>query len=51
MNSIRPKAEPKPGEMRTLKKLAVTTFQGSTLIFSEDEIDVEATMKILQGLK
>ncbi|MNN85084.1 hypothetical protein D3C81_2023270 [compost metagenome] len=50
MNSIRPKADPKPGEMRTLKKLAVTTFQGSTLIFSEDEIDVEATMKILKAL-
>jgi hypothetical protein len=50
MNSIRPKVDPKQGQMRTLKKLAVTTFQGTTLIFSEDEIDVEATMKILKGL-
>ncbi|HDU6135173.1 TPA: cold shock domain-containing protein, partial [Klebsiella aerogenes] len=33
MNSIKPKASVKPGEMRTLKKLAITTFQGTTLIF------------------
>ncbi|HIC8887190.1 TPA: cold-shock protein, partial [Klebsiella aerogenes] len=43
MNSIKPKASVKPGEMRTLKKLAITTFQGTTLIFSEDEIDIDAT--------
>jgi hypothetical protein len=34
--------------MRTLKKLAITTFQGTTLIYSEDEIDVEATVKMLK---
>lgn len=50
MNSIRPKDDKKEGEMRTLKKLAITTFQNSTLIFSEDEIDVDATMKILKAL-
>ncbi|EKQ6528998.1 TPA: cold shock domain-containing protein [Klebsiella aerogenes] len=48
MNSIKPKASVKPGEMRTLKKLAITTFQGSTLIFSEDEIDIDATVKLLK---
>ncbi|MFJ5159758.1 cold-shock protein [Pantoea sp. NPDC088449] len=48
MNSIRPKAEDKSGEMRSLKKLAITTFQGTTLIFSEDEIDVDATVKMLK---
>ncbi|MDU4436461.1 cold-shock protein [Superficieibacter electus] len=48
MSSIRPKAEAKPGEMRTLKKLAITTFQGTTLIFSEDEIDIAATVKLLK---
>ena len=48
MNSIKPKASVKPGEMRTLKKLAITTFQGTTLIFSEDEIDIEATVKMLK---
>ena len=48
MNSIRPKSEVKPGEMRKLKKLAITTFQGTTLIFSEDEIDIEATVKLLK---
>ncbi|PXW44106.1 cold shock CspA family protein [Klebsiella oxytoca] len=48
MGSIRPKSAAKPGEMRSLKKLAVTTFQGTTLIFSEDEIDVDATVKMFK---
>lgn len=48
MGSIRPKSAAKPGEIRSLKKLAVTTFQGTTLIFSEDEIDVDATVKMLK---
>lgn len=48
MNSIKPKASVKPDEMRTLKKLAITTFQGTTLIFSEDEIDIDATVKLLK---
>ncbi|HBI10520.1 MAG TPA: cold-shock protein, partial [Franconibacter pulveris] len=48
MSSIRPKSAAKPGEMRSLKKLAITTFQGTTLIFSEDEIDVDATVKLLK---
>lgn len=48
MNNIKPKFAAKPGEMRTVKKLAITTFQGTTLIFSEDEIDVEATVKMLK---
>ena len=48
MNSIKPKSAEKKGEMRTLKKLAITTFQGTTLIFSEEEIDIEATEKMLK---
>ncbi|WP_406643224.1 cold-shock protein [Pectobacterium brasiliense] len=48
MNSIRPKSTAKPSEMRSLKKLAITTFQGTTLIFSEDEIDIDATAKLLK---
>ena len=48
MNSIKPKSAEKAGKMRTLKKLAITTFQGTTLIFSEDEIDIEATVKMLK---
>ena len=48
MNSIRPKSDVKTGEMRTLKKLAITTFQGTTLIFSEDEIDIDETVKLLK---
>ncbi|MBW5975873.1 MULTISPECIES: cold-shock protein [unclassified Klebsiella] len=48
MGNIRPKSTAKPGEMRSVKKLAITTFQGSTLIFSEDEIDIEATVKLLK---
>ncbi|WP_294912559.1 cold-shock protein [Tatumella sp. UBA2305] len=48
MNSIRPKSEVAPGAMRSLKKLAITTFQGSTSIFTEDEIDIDATVKMLK---
>ena len=49
MSSISPKsAAAKSGEMRSLKKLAITTFQGSTLIFTADEIDIEATVKMLK---
>ncbi|SIR63233.1 Cold shock protein, CspA family [Enterobacter kobei] len=48
MGNIRPKTDIKPGQMRTLKKLAITTFQGETLIFTEDEIDVDATVKMLK---
>ena len=48
MNSIKPKSDVEPGEMRSLKKLAITTFQGTTLIFSEDEIDIEETVKLLK---
>ena len=50
MGNIRPKSTAKPGEMRSLKKLAITTFQGTTLIFSEDEIDIEETVKLLKNL-
>ncbi|MEM6049505.1 cold shock domain-containing protein [Erwinia sp. P7711] len=48
MNSIKPKSATEAGEMRSLKKLAITTFQGTTLIFSEEEIDVDATVKLLK---
>ncbi len=48
LNSIRPKTAAKPGDTRSLKKLAITTFQGTTLIFSEDEIDIDATVKMLK---
>lgn len=51
MNSIRPKSSATAGEMRTLKKLAITTFQGTTLTFSEDEIDLDETVKVLAGIK
>ncbi|BDH45998.1 cold-shock protein [Salmonella enterica subsp. enterica serovar Choleraesuis] len=51
MNSIRPKTAAEPGAMRTLKKLAITTFQGTTHIFSEDEIDVDETVKLIKSRK
>lgn len=48
MNSIRPKTSTQSDEMRSLKKLAITTFQETTLIFTEDEIDIDATVKLLK---
>ena len=51
MSSIRPKTEIKPGDMRSLKKLAITTLHGTTLTFSEDEIDIEETVKRLNSCK
>ncbi|MGL9751405.1 MAG: cold-shock protein [Symbiopectobacterium sp.] len=48
MGNIRPKSTAKSSEVRSMKKLAITTFQGSTLIFTEDEIDIEATVKLLK---
>ncbi|STV70666.1 cold-shock protein [Klebsiella michiganensis] len=33
MGNIRPKSTAKPGEMRSVKKLAITTFQGTTSSF------------------
>ena len=48
MSSIKTKSDVKHGDMRSLKKLAITTFQGTTLIFSEDEIDIDATVKLLK---
>jgi len=51
MSSIRPKENAIAGEMRSVKKLAVTTFQGKTHIFTEDEIDIEETMKALKKVR
>lgn len=50
MGNIAPKSTAKANEMRTVKKLAITTFQGKTFIFSEDEIDIDATVKQLKNL-
>jgi len=50
MNSIRPKESVGGNEMRSLKKLAVTTFQKTEYIFTEDEIDIAETVKILNTL-
>lgn len=50
MNRIKPKDEETKATTRTIKKLLITTFQNSTYTFSEDEIDVDATIKILKGL-
>ncbi|MEF0744909.1 hypothetical protein, partial [Klebsiella pneumoniae] len=45
---VRPRATVQPGEKRSVKKLAITTGQGTTLIFSEDEVDIDATVKLLK---
>ncbi|HCH50479.1 TPA: cold shock domain-containing protein [Escherichia coli] len=49
MNSIRPKSA-NPNEMRSLKKLAITTLHGTILTFSEDEIDIDATVKVIKNI-
>lgn len=51
MNSIRPKSDAKPGEMRSIKKLSITTLHGTTLTFSEDEIDIDETVKQLKKVR
>ncbi len=48
MNSIKPKTSVQPDETRSLKKLAINTFQGTTLIFTADEIDIDSTVKMLK---
>jgi len=51
MGNIAPKSTAKAGEMRSVIKLAISSFSGRTFIFSEDEIDIDATVKQLQSLK
>ncbi len=49
LNNLRPKTVIAPGTLRTLKTLAITTFQGETLLYTDDEIDVDATVKVLNA--
>ncbi len=48
MNSIKPKSATQLGEMRSLKKLDIHTLHGTTLTFSEDEIDIDDAVKLLK---
>ncbi len=48
MNTIRPKNSEDPNATRTLRKIAITTFQGETLTFSEDEVDIDETVRLLK---
>ncbi|AXH63300.1 cold shock domain-containing protein [Providencia huaxiensis] len=47
MNSIKPKSD-KPNQMRSLKKLEISTLHGASLTFSEDEIDIDEAVKQLK---
>ncbi|MEQ5204094.1 cold shock domain-containing protein [Providencia rettgeri] len=47
MNSIKPKSD-KPDQMRSLKKLEISTLHGTALTFSEDEIDIDESVKQLK---
>ena len=47
MNSIKPKSD-KPGQMRSLKKLEISMLHGTSLTFSEDEIDIDEAVKQLK---
>lgn len=48
MNSIRPKSADGANNMRTLRKLAITTMHGTEIIFTEDELDIDETIKALK---
>ena len=48
MNSIRPKSADNSNNMRTLRKLAITTMHGTEIIFTEDELDIDETIKALK---
>ncbi|HIW21156.1 MAG TPA: cold shock domain-containing protein [Candidatus Dorea intestinavium] len=48
MNSIRPKSADGANNVRTLRKLAITTMHGTEIIFTEDELDIDETVKALK---
>lgn len=48
MNSIRPKSHGAAGRDALGEKAGDHHLQGTTLIFSEDEIDIDATVKLLK---
>lgn len=50
MNRIRPQSVDIPQTTQTLRMLAVTTFQNATHTFSEHEIDMDETIKVLKNL-
>ncbi|AGO54042.1 Cold shock-like protein [compost metagenome] len=50
MNRIRPQSEDAPQTMQTLRMLTITTFQNATHTFSEQEIDMDETLKVLKSL-
>ena len=45
MNSIRPKSADNANNMRTLRKLAITTMHGTEIVFTEDELDIPVNGK------
>lgn len=48
MNSIRPKSADNTNNMRTLRKLAITTMHGTEIVFTEDELDIDETVQALK---
>ncbi|AKE13115.1 Cold shock-like protein [Serratia liquefaciens] len=50
MNRIRPQSEDASQTMQTLRMLTITTFQNDTHTFSEHEIDMDETLKVLKSL-
>lgn len=48
MNSIRPKSADNANDMRMLRKLAITTMHSTEIVFTEDELDIEETVKALK---
>ena len=50
MNRIRPQITETPQAMETLRMLSVVTFQNLTHTFSEHEIDIDETLRVLKTL-
>ncbi|AGS61445.1 cold shock domain-containing protein [Proteus mirabilis] len=49
MNSIKPKSESAADQTRTLKKIDIITYHGKVLTFTDDEVDIDATVKVIKA--
>ncbi|EKT53154.1 cold-shock protein [Providencia sneebia] len=48
MNSLKSGSANNPNQTRTLKKIEITTLHGKKLTFTDDEVDIDATVKLIK---